>query len=132
MQYIGGSFAPPLNAAKLAEYRALAESASPEVKDAMLGLCKMMAAWHQQPVSALPGKPHPATARANIVLLEPPTIKELWEHVPWPKECNYMAELFEEIPNDTQKPLRDAAFHLLWFAKELSIDREPLTADKLV
>jgi hypothetical protein len=27
--------------------------------------------------------------------------------------------------------LRNAAFHLLWFCKELTLDREPLTVDKL-
>ena len=33
------------------------------------------------------------------------------------------------VLEDTQ--LRDAAFHLLWHVKELDLDREPITTDKL-
>lgn len=29
----------------------------------------------------------------------------------------------------SNKPLRDADFHLLWFVKELNKDREPITND---
>lgn len=75
-----------------------------------------------------------------------------------PRECDMYAELFEQLPtgvegyvmeevklpdgskahkqkpvvsNPEAKALRDAAFHLLWWAKELTLDREPLTADML-
>lgn len=40
---------------------------------------------------------------------------------------------YESIPYPTPEPtpLRNCAFHLLWFVRELDLDREPLTSDQL-
>lgn len=139
---LGGSFAPPLDAQKLADYRELAKSASdPRIQDKMLSLCEMMEVFHQTPASALSGSPHPIgemqDAQGNkyrapvVVPLEDSEVKRIWDYVPWDYECDGLGTLFETIPNETHKSLRDAAFHLLWFARELTRDREPLTNDKL-
>jgi hypothetical protein len=95
-----------------------------------------------------------------VTPLEEGHIKSLWALVPWDYECRAMAELFEALPPGTREvetlldppagstkgpskatrnevtdpaayELRNAAFHLLWHAMELTRDREPLTADKL-
>lgn len=68
--------------------------------------------------------------RVKITALTPDLVKQLWDAVPWAYELNAMQALFDTIP-DESKVLRDAAFHLLWYVKELEKDREPLTADRL-
>ena len=128
--HYGGSFAPPLDASKLASYRTLAGTATRPVADGMMSLISMMEAFHKQPASTNKGKPR-ASGRGEIVQLEKPVVDALDPHVPWDHEIKALSELFDTIPNDTQKPLRDAAFHLLWFATELAKDREPITKDKL-
>lgn len=128
---IGGSFAPPLTAQNLKTYRELANTApDPRVRDAMLPLCEMVEAFQKTPESRRSGHPHPSGA-GTIIPLEDAEIKRIWDLVPWDYECNALGELFETIPANTEKPLRNAAFHLLWYARELTLDREPLTTDKL-
>lgn len=45
----------------------------------------------------------------------------------------FRAKKYDGIPRPTLEPTptRDAAHHLLWFAVELYLDREPITQDKL-
>lgn len=154
---IGGSFAPPLDSGKVSAYRALAADATPEVKEIMDKLCDMVDLFHQTPQSSLSGRPHPSGV-GSIIPLENAEIKRIWDAVPWVHECNAIQELFDQLPTGVDgeelvaitlpdgstakrrqsivtdpkaKALRDAAFHLLWYAKELSVDREPITTDKL-
>lgn len=128
----GGSFAPPLPDAKLAEYEQLAASAPPQVTDYMRQLIAMMRKFRETPESTRPGTPHPVSGLGlMIVPLEAKEVERIWDHVPWPQECDVMGSVFEAIDNATHKPLRDAAFHLLWFARELCADREPITNDKI-
>lgn len=127
---IGGSFAPPLNAGKVTAYRALAATAPPAVAEAMGKLCDMVDLFQQTPASAKPGRPHPVGI-GTIVELEDGEKERIFDAVPWAHENRMYAELFDGIDARTDKPLRDAAFHLLWFAVELTNDREPLTADRL-
>jgi hypothetical protein len=181
-RHYGGSFAPPLPAAKLKEYAALARSAPPPVKDAVLKLCEMVEIFQETPKSKKRGTPHPA-GKGFIVPLEEDEVKRIWDHVPWdgqvfdadgnelpkgspvpegghkaPDEREMLAALFNSLPTGLGEPvlvefqtpggvtarrreapvvdpaakaLRDAAFHLLWHAVELSQDREPITTDQL-
>jgi hypothetical protein len=66
-----------------------------------------------------------------IVDLDEQIAKDLWDHIPWDEELDVIAAEFEKISNETHRDLRNAAFHLLWHAKELVRDREPITTDKL-
>lgn len=127
---IGGSFAPPLDAEGLKKYRELAESAEPRTRDAMLSLCDMVKAHHSLPKSKKAGSVHPSGSGV-IVPLEDKAIEDLDPHVPYEDECRLLGELFDKIDAGRQKELRNAAFHLLWFANELTRDREPMTSDKL-
>lgn len=129
--WLGGSFAPPIDEAKMDAYAALAATAEPAIKDAMLGLLKMVRAWWELPESTLPGTKHAAFPRATVTQLEEAHVLELWDLVPWQDELDVFAKRFEALDPVGQKPLRDAAFHLLWFGVELCKDREPITADKL-
>ena len=135
---IGGSFAPPLTATKVKEYRKLAESARPGVKAEVLKLCDLYDLFHQTPASTAKGSPHPS-GRGTITPLAAAEVKRIWDAVPWndavpgdhANEVEALARLFDGIDPAAHKPLRDAAFHLLWYAAELANDREPLTADRL-
>ena len=124
---IGGSFAPPLDSSKLSTYRSLAKSAPEEARGYMETLCDMMEIYHDEDESKNESAPHPS-GLGTITMLEEDQIKRLWDHVPWPRECDAMQHCFEELPPGE---LRNAAFHLLWYGKELADDRQPLTNDKL-
>jgi hypothetical protein len=128
---VGGSFAPPLPPERLARYRELAESATPQVREAMTKLCDMVEAFGRTPRSRAPGAPHPSGAPIAIVPLEQAEIERMDEHVPWQEELDVFAGWFDRIDPARQKELRDAAFHLLWFGRELFLDREPLCSDQL-
>lgn len=127
---IGGSFAPPLDKAKLARYRELAGTAEARTRDAMLQLCEMVQAHQGLARSKKKGTPHPSGVGV-VVPLEAAAVKELDPLVPWPDELPALAAAFDRIDPRHSKELRDAAFHLLWFAGELCRDREPLTTDRL-
>jgi hypothetical protein len=126
---VGGSFAPPLTDETLARYRAVIDGLDERspVRGAMADLLACAAAWWAQPESTGAGRPH-GSGRGTVVSLDPAVADALWDAVPWPHECDAMQALFDGLaPGE----VRDAAFHLLWFAKELTQDREPISADKL-
>lgn len=131
LQY-GGTFAPPLTDSKLAEYKALAAvHAGTPVGAAMqtcLACCERW--WDLPEPNGTATMKHPVGV-GTIVSLQADHKAALDEHIPWPHELDAIQALFDGIDNETQKPLRNAAFHLLWHVRELNLDREPLTADKL-
>lgn len=124
---IGGSFAPPLPPEKLQGYVTLAESCPDrQCKEKMLELIKMKEEFDKTPSSVLPGTPHPVGVGV-IVPLETEEVERIWDVVPYANECDGIGQLFDQLKGD----VRNAAYHLLWFARELAADREPLTNDKL-
>lgn len=131
-QNIGGSFAPPLTDAKIASYKA-AITALPlsPVKDACEVLLTCCEKWWELPEpNGTEVKPHPV-GRGQIVSLQSDHAEALEPHIPWKHEIEGMKVLFDGISNETQKPLRDMAHHLLWHVIELDLEREPITADRL-
>jgi hypothetical protein len=135
---IGGTFAPPLTPEKMDRYAQLASVAPEMVRLEMTKLLDMVRAFSDGPTRGTAGERHPSGA-GTIVPLADAEIKRLWDLVPWNdekpgdhvNECRVLAELFDGISPVKQKELRDAAFHLLWYANELALDREPITADRL-
>lgn len=131
-QRIGGSFAPPLTDELIERYRATIEalSASP-VRDAMRQCLACCERWWGLPDSVgTETRNHPSGV-GRIVDLEPAIAEALWDHIPWDHEIEAIQSLFDAIDPGSSRELRNAAFHLLWHVKELNLDREPLTADKL-
>lgn len=127
--HVGGSFAPPLTAEKIEEYEKLADSSpTPEVRDGMETLLKMVKTFFQTGKSKLKGSPHPS-GRGTVIKLEPEEVKRIDPVVPFRHELDALAKVFEE--HLTDKATRDAAFHLLWYGYELTADREPCTTDML-
>lgn len=127
IQRIGGSFAPPLDSSKLNEYRDLIELAPKEAAYYMGQLCGMMEAFQQESPSRKASTPHPVGI-GLITELEKEQVERLWDTVPWKNECDGMSKCFEELEAG---PVRNAAFHLLWYAYELTEDRQPFTSDML-
>jgi hypothetical protein len=135
--HAGGSFAPPIDAAKVESYRKLAESADPQVGDAMGKLLDMIELYLDAPApkkaakaKADAGKPHPS-GLGTIFAMPKEEVERLWDVVPWQDETNMYLAVFDRIDPVKDKALRDAAFHLGWFAVELGKDRVPITTDKL-
>lgn len=140
--YIGGSFAPPLSDEALdrIESEIIPTITHPGVKDGMERLAKMLRTFRETPDSAAAGRPHPSGV-GTIIHLEDEEVKRIWDHVPWlnqdqrfrhgkvgDDDCDQYGALFDTLPTG---PARDAAFHLLWYARELANDREPITTSRL-
>jgi hypothetical protein len=92
----------------------------------MTKLIAMVRKFRETPESQLNGKPHPVIG--TIIPLEDAEVQRIWDVVPYREECDAIGMVFERIPTGD---VRNAAFHLLWYAYELTADREPITADKL-
>jgi len=151
---IGGSFALPLSDEMLAEYEVLAkECADRKAAGYMTELCRMLRVFRETPESSAKPRKHPVAGL--MVPLEEAEVQRIWDFVPWAEECDLMGAAFDKLqagecaenarllevyrigggvgpePALLDTKMRDAAFHLLWFARELEKDREPCTCDKL-
>lgn len=126
---IGGSFAPPLTEELLERYRATIDAMpAGALRDAVDALHRCAAAWWEQPESTGDGRPH-ASGKGVIVDLDEPIVAALDPTTPWAYECDAIQALLDA--STITGEARHAAYHLLWFAKELTQDREPITADKV-
>lgn len=140
---LGGTFAPPLTDDLLVRYQQLYEALprDSQIRDAMAQLHTCCKLWWELPESGHPGVPHPVGPMEGldgkrykaplVISLEDDHMEQLWESIPWKTDLDAMGVLFDSLNPVTQKQLRDAAYHLLWHAKELEKDREPITKDKL-
>lgn len=132
-------FAPPIDSAKLDEYEKLASQATGPVADSIGQLIAMVRLFLETPKSTRPAETvHLRAVRdgktitsASCIPLEDAEVERIWDAVPWEHELDAMGQLFESISNETHKPLRDAAYHLLWYGRELTRDREPMTVEML-
>ncbi len=136
-----GCFAPPMTDAALSKYEALAAGLSVgkwDIRDAMRECLAAVKFWWNLPESkgtdrdqklelTHDGRP----ILVKVTTLTPDLVDKMSDAVPWPYELKAMGELFAKLDPAAEKELRDACHHLLWFATELSLNREPLTADKL-
>lgn len=125
----GGTFAPPLTDEKLDEYGYLIDQTEEKsrLREILITLHACVKQWWGLPESKGAGSPHPS-GRGTMVPLDKPVAESLWDAIPWTADLNTMQAELDALPAG---PLRNAAFHLLWFVKELDLDREPITADKL-
>jgi hypothetical protein len=64
--------------------------------------------------------------------LTPELVDQLWDTTPYMDELDLLSTPRDDgILDGLEGDLRNAAFHLLWFAKEITLDREPVCADQL-
>lgn len=154
------SFAPPLTDESLARYEELANEQEGELLDALTTLLACVKTWWELPESTrkdvtrwqsnyvVPNPDYDPLAskltkqgQKNKLVpftfeetpLEESHIEALDSVTPWMRELDTLSTPQDTGPFDSlpSGELRNAAFHLLWFAKELTLDREPLTKDKL-
>lgn len=135
-------FAPPMTEEKLTQYTSLIDALpAGAVREAMSTLMACVKAWWALPESK---RPVPADGRFTIrhqgrdvtygaTPLEEEHVKKLWDVTPWLHEMAGLSTpndngLFDSLPLGD---LRNAAFHLLWHCREITLDREPITLDKL-
>ena len=131
-KHFGGSFAPPLTDERLAEYATfIRELPVSPVKDAMSELLVCCEKWWDLPESEGVNVWTHQSNKGTIVPLDTAHAEVLYDAIPWTHELEAIEALFNGIDPILQKRLRDAAQHLLWHVKELNLDREPLTNDKL-
>lgn len=132
-------FAPLLTDEKLTKYESLIAAAPPgEIKDAMLTCLACVKTWWELPESKRTDGDRFAIQHRGkditfqVTPLEKEHVVALDPHTPWMRELNTLSTphgdgLFDSLTGE----LRDCAFHLLWHCKEITLDREPLTQDKL-
>ena len=132
-------YAPPITAQKLSDYEALiaAMPVSP-VKESLQKLLACVNAWF-----VLPDSPRTDGELVNhihngqlVTVKEVPftqeLIEQLWDVTPWMHELAGLSTTNDDgLFDSLSGPIRDAAFHLLWHVKEITLDREPMTLDKL-
>lgn len=129
----GINAAPPLPKEKVPVYREMGRALEPRLREPFMRLCDMVELFYETPASTADGVPHPlAPDRAVIVPLTEDEKARMWDAIPWPDELDLYGQLFDAIDNASQHDLRNAAYHLLWFARELDLDREPITTDKIL
>lgn len=69
----------------------------------------------------------------RLQMLDEEAKNQFFDFVPWMDELNAYGEVLDrEFPHPARETERNAAFHLLWLAKELCLDREPITKDRIV
>jgi hypothetical protein len=134
-------FAPPLTDELLDRYAELAEAEGGETGVIMDELLACVRAWWELPEST---RTDGDVLRVQLDADAPPVevaetpltkelVKKLWDVTPWMEDLNKLSNERGDGPLDSLPlgELRDAAFHLLWHCKEITLDREPLTKDKL-
>lgn len=129
---IGGSFAPPLSDDKIKSYKELIDKLpASQLKEVLTGLYTCCTTWWglPDPIGTATVK-HPS-GRGTMVRLDESHAILLDDHIPWENEIRMIEKIIDDIDPVTEKPLRDAAHHLLWHVKELNLGREPITSDKL-
>lgn len=120
----GGSFAPEFTDELLDRYQELCMYLEGQVREYFETLLTLAEKWWQMEVSdATPiGEYKDAKGMIGLVIPLTDTLKNrLDENIPWAEEIEIMSKVFEPLTGET----RNAAFHLLWLAKELELDREP-------
>lgn len=131
-------FAPPMSDELFASYEAEISSLSNvEIKEALTTCLACVKAWWAAPDSTEEGVKWDITHQGKAhsfkeIPLSEDLIKALWDTTPWPSELKrFSNEMGTGLFDTLSGKIRDIAFHLLWHCNELSIDREPLTVDKL-
>jgi hypothetical protein len=132
-------FAPPLSDGKIADYEIIVsklKNEDPQLHGAMQSLLDCVKQWWALPDSKRSDgdkfrlKHQGKDITVHFAPLEEDHQKKLFDAIPWDYELDAIQGLFDRIPAENKK-VRDCAFHLLWFTRELCRDVEPVTQDKL-
>jgi hypothetical protein len=119
--------APPLTDELLADYtQRLLSSTDDEVLGAADKVIALATAWWNAPFSdGFEGRVY---ERHDVYDLSGPALEAIKTHRLRKYELEAIGRVFDRL---SDVPMRNAAFHLLWFCIELSADCEPITTDRL-
>lgn len=117
-RYFGGSLAPTIDEVKMSQFRHFEGTLDGPANDYYTELLELAELWWDSDVSTAEAKPGRFQA---IVPLTQELQNKFYNAIPWPKELALMAETFETLTGE----VRNCAFHLLWLANELNLNREP-------
>lgn len=147
--------ATPLTDELLERYKSMIDALKPgPIKDALLACFTCAFAWWNARESTKSFKEKWTTTGGKefeIIPFDAELIAEFDAVTPWAYEVEAMGTLFSSLPtglgkevdataeraaytpvvDQAARDLRDAAFHLHWFAEQITRDREPPTLDKL-
>jgi len=145
--------APEITTEKVSEYETLISGITDrEVKDRCADLLSCVKEYMTLPASAedtgdtfVFGE-GAARKSCKIHPFDQSKVNALWDVTPYMTDLAAYEVCFEALPpgtvenedgtvtleDATEKAIRDMAFHLLWYAKEITLDREPLTLGKLI
>lgn len=121
--------APPLSDETLNGYRSLICShANVQQRDAMVGLLTCVQQWWELDES--PGEDSVTKVRGKQLATRPLSDEirvRLWDVIPYDEEFTLLSNgQGTGVLDSLTGPIRDAAFHLLWYVRELYNDREPV------
>jgi hypothetical protein len=128
--YYGGSFAPEMSETDFRYYKSRIDQTDVEtvLGDYLRKTLKPIETWWDLPESVGPSGELHKSGRGVLQPLDAEVLEALWEDIPWEPEINAIQAEFEKMPTGE---LRNIAFHLLWYLKELNLDREPLTRQRV-
>ena len=115
-----GNFAPPLDAGKLASYTNMADEMSGPQSVAFATLLAAVSEFLAKDVPPREGSLHPSGVGKVEKLTD-------GEKVELPEDLDEIGRTFDSLEGER----RDAAYHLLWYARELKLGRRPITTDTL-
>lgn len=124
---IGGTHAPPITVGQIDEYRKVIGALEERrLRVILTQLLNLVCDWYTLPDSNTVPKDHPS-GRCKVVGLSAEITEILKEKIPFKEELKMFAEVLEQ----QNGLVRNIGYHLLWYATELSLGREPITLDKL-
>lgn len=117
---------------KLNVYRDLLKKAlSPRLYEYAYKLLSMVERFLETPESSQPLQKIRVDLGTELAALpakalDPEEYERMFDYVPWEDEIEMMSQAFEALPTGD---VRNACFHLIWYARELTRDREPMTKE---
>lgn len=129
--------APPLTDELLKKYKLLINDLEERslLRDCLESLMRCAEAWWDVRESVSPARRVSCSTgitKGPDVMFQPldsELVHSLWDSIPWMHDITEMEKIFDALPSGD---LRNAAFHLSWYAKELFLDREPISTDRIV
>lgn len=121
---VGGSFAPPITDDMLKKWEKLNEKVGGLTGKAIEQLIETVRTHRKHVPTRTGGKPH-KSGKGTIFNLSTKAKEACENCLPSADERKLMGQMFESLSGDE----RNMAFHLLWYANEIGLDREPITSD---
>ena len=115
-----GTFAPPLDADRLASYADMADGMTGPQSVAFATLFAAVSEFLAKDVPPRKGSLHPSGLGKVEKLTD-------GEKVELPEDLDDIGRTFDSLDGER----RNAAYHLLWYARELRLGRRPITTDTL-